>query len=297
MVKFYISAFADEAGATIDEQIAALKRNNINYIEPRGIDGQCVIFKTDDELKEIKRKLDENGIKVSSIGSPIGKYNITDDFEAHLVDFRKAINAAKILGTKNIRMFSFFIPEGKYASYRDEVIRRLSVMLEEAKKEGITLCHENEADIYGQNVAEVKDLLESLPELKGIFDPANYLLTNNSPVAGFDVTLPHLEYIHIKDALEYEKMIVPAGEGEGLIGEAIVKANDYFEDKTIFLTLEPHLANFIGYSDIDARTLKGKYSFSNTNESFDFAVKALEKLMTEYGFEKNSDNTWTVRSF
>ncbi|MBE6695729.1 MAG: hypothetical protein E7587_04670 [Ruminococcaceae bacterium] len=297
MVKFYFSAFADEAGASIDEQIAALKRNNISYIEPRGIDGQCVIFKTDDELKEIRRKLDENKIKVSSIGSPIGKYNITDDFDTHLVDFRKAINAAKILGTKNIRMFSFFVPEGETAKYRDEVIRRLSVMLEEAEKEGITLCHENEAKIYGQNVAEVKDLLEALPSLKGIFDPANYLLTNNSPVAGIDATLPHLEYMHIKDALEYEKMIVPAGEGEGLIGEAIVKANDYFEDKTILLTLEPHLARFVGYSDLDSRTLKGKHSFANTNDSFDFAVKALEKVMTQHGFENNSDNSWTMRNF
>ena len=38
MAKFALSAFADEAGSSLAEQIAALKANDIDYIEPRNID-------------------------------------------------------------------------------------------------------------------------------------------------------------------------------------------------------------------------------------------------------------------
>ena len=70
MARFVFSAFADEAANALDEQIIALKRNGITYIEPRGLDGSGILDKTDDELYAIKAKLDANGIKVSSIGSP-----------------------------------------------------------------------------------------------------------------------------------------------------------------------------------------------------------------------------------
>ncbi len=293
MAKFVFSAFADEASSVFDEQIVALKRNGLTYIEVRGIDGAGILDKTDDELKAVKEKLDANGIKVSAIGSPIGKYDITAEFEPHLEAFKRAVNAAKILDTKNIRMFSFFIPDEKYDEYRDEVIRRIGIMLDIARAEGITLCHENESKIYGQDISRVKDLLVSLPDLKAVYDPANFLLTDNDPIKGFDISLPHLEYMHIKDALSFERMIVPAGEGEGYIKEAILKAHDANPDKLIILTLEPHLAEFSGYASIDERELKGKYSFANNNESFDYGVKALEKVMKRAGFERNEDGTWT----
>ncbi len=295
MARFVFSAFADEAANSLDEQIIALKRNGVTYIEPRGLDGSGILDKTDEELKVIKEKLDANGIKVSSIGSPIGKYDITADFEPHFEAFKRAINAAKMLGTKNIRMFSFFIPDGKYAEYRDEVIRRLTAMLELAKAEGITLCHENEAKIYGQDIAQVEDLLNTLPDMKGIFDPANYLLTDNDPVKGIDITLPHLEYIHVKDAFAFERTIVPAGEGEGYIGEAILKVHDAYPDKLVILTIEPHLAEFVGYASIDERKLVGKHAFKDNNESFDYACSALAKVMKTAGFERGEDGIWTMR--
>ena len=107
MAKFVFSAFADEAGSTLAEQISALKDNGIGYIEPRKINGKGVLDFTKEELLSIKAELDKNGIKVNSLGSPIGKYQIADDFETHLSDFEKALDACELLGTENMRMFSF----------------------------------------------------------------------------------------------------------------------------------------------------------------------------------------------
>ena len=80
MAKFLFSAFADEASADILEQIAACKANGIEYIELRNVNGKNISNFTVEEAKELKKLLDDNGIKVSSIGSHYGKIEITDDF-------------------------------------------------------------------------------------------------------------------------------------------------------------------------------------------------------------------------
>ena len=291
MAKFVLSAFADEAGSSIEEQIAALKENDICYIEPRNINGKGVLNHTEEELRALKAKLDANGIKVNSLGSPIGKYNISDDFLPHLELTRKAITACKILGTKNMRMFSFFTPQDSLSENRDEVIHRLKIMVDEAKKEGITLCHENESRIYGQMPNEVEDILSSVEGLGGIFDPANYRMNDADVIDGINATLINFKYMHIKDAFFSSQTIVPAGEGEGRIGEIIDIVNSKV-DGVVYLTLEPHLHIFDAYKSIDEHELKGKYSFKNNREAFDFATNALKALLKKHGYERNENNEW-----
>ena len=84
MAKFILSAFADEAGDSLSEQIAALKENEIRLIEPRSFDKRNVITLSNEELLSIRVALDEAGIKVGSLGSPIGKFSIDEDFDAQL---------------------------------------------------------------------------------------------------------------------------------------------------------------------------------------------------------------------
>ena len=291
MARFVLSAFADEAGTTLDEQITALKRNGIGYIEPRNINGKPILTLTDEELYIVKARLDENGIKVNSLGSPIGKYPITEPFEKHLVDFRRAIEVCKILGTDKMRMFSFFTKQTELEIYRDEVISRLNAMCEIASEAGITLCHENESEIYGQNPKEMLDLMQNVKGLKGIFDPANYRMNNCDVIDGINATLINLAYLHIKDAIYDSQIIVPAGDGEGKIPEVLDMVNKA-TDGVVYLTLEPHLFLFDAYKLIDNHELKGKYTFHNNSESFDFATNALKNLLTENGYKKDGNNEW-----
>ena len=292
MARFILSAFADEAGTTLEEQIAALKRNGIDYIEPRNINGKPILTLTDDELRNVKAELDKNGIKVNSLGSPIGKYPITEPFEKHLIDFGRAIEVCKALDTDKMRMFSFFTKQSELKEHRDEVIRRLNVMCEIAREHGITLCHENESEIYGQNPEEVDDLMKSVDGLMGIFDPANYRMNDCDVIDGINVTLPKLSYLHIKDAIYSSQVIVPAGDGEGKVAEVLNIVNKT-TDNVVYLTLEPHLFLFDAYKVIDNHELKGKYTFSNNTESFDFAANALKALLTENGYKKDGNNVWT----
>lgn len=291
MARFTFSAFADEAGDSLAEQLKALKDNGINYIEPRKINGKGILALTEDELYEIKAELDKNGIKVNSLGSPIGKYDIDAPLEEHLSDLKKAFTACKILGTDKIRMFSFFVPKERLIECRDEVIRRLTVMADMAEAEGITLCHENESKIYGEMPREVLDILTSVPKLGAIFDPANYRMNDADVIAGINATFTNLAYLHIKDAIYDSQTIVPAGEGEGRIAE-IIDMVDAHTDSLVYLTLEPHLHIFGAYKDIDEHELKGKYKFNTNREAFDFAVNALEALLKKNGYVKDENAVW-----
>ena len=135
MAEFLLSAFADEAGGGLLDQIAALKENGLTHIEPRGLDEGNISNFTAAQAKEVKKVLDANGIGVSSIGSHFGKINIRDDFTAHFESFKQCVENACILGTPNIRMFSFYMPEGEDpAVYRDEVFARLEQMADYARK-------------------------------------------------------------------------------------------------------------------------------------------------------------------
>ena len=291
MAKFVFSAFADEAGNSIEEQIRALKENGIGYIEPRKINGKGILNLSAGELKDIKAELDKNGIKVNSLGSPIAKYPITAPLEDHLVDFEKAIAACKIFGTSNMRMFSFFVDQKELSIYRDEVISRLNKMVDIAKKSNIKLCHENESKIYGEQPKEVLDILTNVPGLYGVFDPANYRMNNGDVIEGINATMTNFAYMHIKDAIYETQTIVPAGEGEGKVGEILDIVNKNV-DGTVYLTLEPHLHVFDAYKDIDEHELKGKYVFKTGREAFDFAVKSLENVLTERGYRKDENNQW-----
>ena len=139
MNKINIYAFADEASPHIDEQITALKRNGLNGLEIRNVDGVNVSDITTEKAQEVKRKLQENGLITWSVGSPIGKIDIEkDDWGTHIDKLKHTLEIASILESKNIRMFSFYIPEGKEAElYKSEVIDTqipVGIILYEMKK-------------------------------------------------------------------------------------------------------------------------------------------------------------------
>ncbi len=291
MARFVLSAFADEAGSALSEQIKALLENEIDYIEPRNIEGKGLISLTEDELRAIKCELDKNGIKVNSLGSPIGKFPIDKPFSEHLVDFEKALRACEILETGNMRVFSFYVAQDKLSENRDEVIYRLKELVRLASARGIRLCHENESKIYAQMPREVRDVLTNVNGLYGVFDAANYRMNDGDIEAGIKATLIRLGYIHIKDAIFSKQMIVPAGEGEGKLRE-VLDTVDKATDEVIYLTLEPHLHIFDAYKDIDEHELKGKYVFKTNREAFDFAANTLKALLRSLGFERNGNNEW-----
>lgn len=276
-----IYAFADEASPLIDNQIEAMKRNGLNGLEIRNVDGVNVSDITLEKAKEVRQKLDDAGLVTWSIGSPIGKINIeTDDFDAHLEKFKHTLEVAKILGAQNIRLFSFYIPKDKEPEvYRDEVIRRLKCFVELADGTGITLCHENEKGIYGDMADRCLEIHKAVPELKAIFDPANYVQCGQDTLQGWELVKSYVKYMHIKDATEGR--VVPAGKGDGNVA-AILK--DFQAQGGDALTIEPHLKVFAGLAALEREgdtSEVGQFVYPTNDAAFDAACDALKGLLSE----------------
>ena len=283
MAEFVLSAFADEYSPNFDEQLEGLKKNGVGYIEIRGVDGKNIADLTEDELKSVRAKLDAAGIGVSSIGSPIGKIKTSDPLEPHLDKLRNCIRAAKLLGTQNIRIFSFYMPEGvSREEARPEVMRRMKAMLDIAKAEGVTICHENEKGIYGDSPETCLDIQKEFGgEIKLIFDPANFIECGYEPYPhGYELLGDRIYYMHIKDATA-EHTIAPAGKGIGRIPEIIADLNKKRSGK-LFLTVEPHLRVFKGLDSLqtDAKTVVPN-TYATSAEAFGAAVDAIKAVVAE----------------
>lgn len=272
MSKFIISGFADEISNDLSEQLAVLNELGIKYMEMRNVNGKGLVDHSIEEVKEIKKQLDAAGVKLSSVGSPIGKIKITDDFEPHFEKFKHTVEIAKLLEAPYIRMFSFFIPEGEDADqYKDEVLRRWKCFEDYARGTGVVLLHENEKGIYGDIAERCKVVLDNVDfdVVKGIFDPANFVQCNSETKAGFALLRDKIVYMHIKDARNSDNVVVPSGEGDGNVEYILTElANAGYEG---FLSLEPHLLT----GDI---AVCGKPMFI---KAYDALMKILKKLDVE----------------
>ncbi len=272
-MSFKLAAFADEADGRISEQIKAMVHNGIDFLEIRGVDGENISDITKEKAKEVRRQLDDAGLGVWSLGSPYGKTGICDDFGAHLDKFRHGLELADILGAKHIRMFSFYVPSGDEAKYKDEVMKRLEMFIKEAEDSGIILCHENEKGIYGDIASRCEEIHKEFPQLKAVFDPANFIQCGQDTKEAWKILSPYVEYMHIKDA-QADGSVVPAGKG---IGNLPYLLENY---KGSVLTLEPHLSVFDGFDKLEAseKTRMG-YCYPSSDAAFDAAAKALKELI------------------
>ena len=268
-----LCAFADEASVDLNGQIEALKRNNISLLEIRGVDGENIKDISYDKIKEIRTRLLENGINVWSIGSPVGKDKTDNNFEKQVDDFKRLCEYAEILGAERIRMFSFFTKN------EEQVMECLGKFCEAAPK-NIIMCHENEKGIFGDDYESCVKIHKAFPQIKAVFDPANFVQCEVDTLKAWDALSQYVDYMHIKDALK-DKSVVPAGYGIGNVRELIKM---YKAQGGQVLTLEPHLMEFCGLKGLEnGESLNHKPVFTDTNEAFDAGVKALKDILAEIG--------------
>jgi len=270
-----LSGFADEIDPDLQTQCDVLTELGIRYVEFRSAWDINVLDLDDGQIDAVVRILTANDLSVSSIGSPIGKINIEDDFTAHLIRMDRALTVARKLNAPYIRVFSFFLrPDQPPAVHRDEVIRRMRVLADMAHTAGVVLLHENEKQIFGDVPDRVLDIVESvnLPSLKLAWDAANFVQVGVTPFTeAYPILRPHTAYIQIKDAVMATGDVVPAGEGDGQLRDTIrALATDGFDG---FFSMEPHLGS--------AHHLGG---FSGP-ENFIRATKAFTAILQDQGID------------
>jgi sugar phosphate isomerase/epimerase len=281
-----ISGFADEISSDFSKQIQELNKLGIDYMSIRGVDGRNIGDYTLEEIRtNIQPRLEAGKIKISSIGSPIGKIDVEDEeaFEQQKIMLVRLCQACKFFECDYIRIFSFFIPQGKNPDeFKEVVIRKMQEFVTIAEEYDVVLLHENEKDIYGDIGRRCKDLLDAIdsPNFKGIFDFANFVQCQEDTRICYELLKDDTVYIHIKDAVYTDGDNVLCGTGDGKIQELL--ADFIAEGYEGFLTLEPHLVIFDSLKDLEnkdsAEVIKSNKAKSG-EEGFEMQYRALEEIL------------------
>ena len=108
-----LSGFADEISPDPREQLATLAAESITHLELRSAWSVSVADLTGPQLAAFRAMLDGAGVRVSAIGSPIGKIPVDAPLGPELDRMRRIAGTARELGTTIVRVFSFFIPPGE----------------------------------------------------------------------------------------------------------------------------------------------------------------------------------------
>jgi sugar phosphate isomerase/epimerase len=271
MVK--LSGFADEISQDLGEQLDTLESLGIKYFEFRGVWGKNVLALDREQLAQVKAEIDRRGIGVSALGSPLGKAPIDADFDDYTKLVQHAIDVANTMETRYIRMFSFYCND--LDGDRVEVMRRIQAMVDMAAASGVTMLHENEKGIYGEQPERCQDLHRTIvgDSFRATFDPANFVQAGVKPFdTAYPLLKPYIGYFHIKDAMMGEGKVVPAGEGSGQVRELMAAAKETSYDG--FLSLEPHLK------------VAGHSTGYTGPELFATAANALRGILDELGIEE-----------
>jgi sugar phosphate isomerase/epimerase len=266
-----LSGFADEISPDPRVQLATLAAESISHLELRSAWSVNVADFSDEQLAAFRAIVADAGVRVSAIGSPIGKIPVTAPLSPELDRMRRVADVAAELGTTIVRIFSFFIPSGEPPErYRSQVIDRLGALAQIAEERGLILAHENEKEIYGDIPDRCADLITAVdsPALRATFDPANFVQCGVQPFTeAYALLRPDLVYLQVKDALAATGEVVPAGQGDGELRETLAALRD--SGFAGFMSLEPHLAQ------------AGRFGGFSGPEEFVRAASALKFLLNE----------------
>jgi len=268
-----LSGFADEISPDPREQLATLAAESITHLELRSAWSVNVADFTGRQLAAFRALLDDAGVLVSAIGSPVGKIPVDAPLGPELERMRRVAGTARELGTAIVRVFSFFIPPGEPPQrHRAHVIDRMAALAEIAAGQGLVLAHENEKEIFGDTPDRCADVITSVnsPALRATFDAANFVQCGVRPFSeAYGLLRPYLVYLQVKDALAATGEVVPAGRGDGQMRETLAALRDSGFDG--FMSLEPHLAR------------AGRYGGFSGPEGFTLAARSLKLILNDLG--------------
>ena len=266
----YLTGFADEAGASIDEQIRVTRELGWKNIEARSV--QVGDFPAgnihdipDQAFDLVVEKLASDGIKINCFGSTIANWGkkIDEPFDSSLAEIERAIPRMQRLNTKLVRIMSFAV-RASDDQMEEERFRRLREIQRRFADAGITAVHENCMNYGGMGWQFTLKLLDNVPGLKLVFDTGNPISSDDrskpkpypkqSSLEFYSHVKEHIAYVHIKDGYwnqESQKAVYTyPGEGKAEIPRIIKDLLGQGYDGGI--SIEPHMA--VVFHDPNSKT-------------------------------------------
>ncbi|HZG75140.1 MAG TPA: sugar phosphate isomerase/epimerase family protein [Paenibacillus sp.] len=241
MILNRLGVITDEISPVLTEALDWIRAEGLRYAEIRMVDGKNVAALTDDEVDRVRREAEARGLSISGVASPLFKCALDplrevetgdrfgqaeESVEAHFGKLARVLDIAERLGTRFIRIFSFWrerMPE----LYADEIAAHLSRAAAMAEARGLVLLLENERSCNGGYAAEVAAYVKAVdsPSLRALWDPGNEA---QSPTWSFprdyETVRDALAHVHIKDSYidaSGKPHCVPVGQGRVPYAEQI----------------------------------------------------------------------------
>ena len=239
---FLPSGFSDECSGVFARQIEMHKQLGWEYLDIRTIEGVKAEEIPAEQYPTIKKQLDENQLKVSSLGSAMGKVPIdTVSLEEDLQTLKQLCDFAKAVDCKYIRVMSYEQGSDTPAEWRDKGAARLRALGEYAQTHGIMLVLENCVGYPSDGEKMVEFLtLCNCDNVRCAFDPGNAAGHGVNTWEFYTTVRDYIEYFHLKDTAYDGTQHFP-GEGDGQI-ERVLKAL-YESGYQGFISIEPHVAS------------------------------------------------------
>ena len=232
---FPIAAITDEFSPDLETALNAMKEVGMTGAELRMVSGKNIVDLTDEELDRTIAMVREAGLEIVSIASPLLKCELPDapEIDARFQQDRfaapygyedqprltaRSLEIARRTGARILRVFSYWRTVRPEACF-DRVVEALRRLAEEAARHGVIVGLENEHACNIATGAETARLLEALehPGLQVVWDPANALVSGETPYPGGYEKLPahRIGHVHAKDCrMEGHRPVWgPLGEG------------------------------------------------------------------------------------
>ena len=264
---FVLSAFGDEIDDDVDTQLDVLGELDIRYLEMRTAWGKKAADLSDREIERLATACRKRSMRVSCIGSRIGKTPITEPLEATVAELGRILDLAERLDTKLVRIFSFRPPAGREAEHVGESLSRLKALAEVAGARGAVLVMENETGMVGDIPERCRTLLQGVdsPSLRFVWDIGNFphCGVDRAVDRGWPLLGRYVAHVQVKDTRLSDRAMTVAGAGDGQALQLLRKLRD--AGYRGFLALEPHIGG------------------SNGTEGMKRAARALRSLMADAG--------------
>jgi sugar phosphate isomerase/epimerase len=199
-----LAILTDEVSQELDAVIRFAREERLDGIEVRSLFGRAFKDLTHDDLRTIAVAAKDAGLAIAGAASPVFKCDLDSPTEiaAHTELFKRSVEAAQILGTDMVRVFTFL--RRSHPATSDDIARAAShipVLLDIVRGTGIRIGIENEASCIVGNGAETAEFWKHMPadpQLTVVWDPCN---GDNDPIADdFPRIAAHVGHVHIKDA-------------------------------------------------------------------------------------------------
>jgi L-ribulose-5-phosphate 3-epimerase len=243
-----LCGIADEAGATLEAQVAAHRELGWRLIELRTLGRARVADLPRQELTSVASVLRANGLSVAALDTGIGGWDrsVSSPLMRELEELKRSAECAGVLGTRFLRIMSF--PNDGFApnAWRAEALGRVAALVEAARASGVVLLHENCVGWASQGPDETLDMLRQIdsPHLRLLFDTGNPVVHGQSSLTFLRAVAGWVEHVHVKDALpaargEFEFTLPGAGQAHVMLCIDALFREGY---RGVF-SIEPHRAH------------------------------------------------------